>query len=405
MQKTHLNLGGSFLKTIRSEIWEILRLFMRNLKNFFRLRRELTFLENKQVEDMRIETNNQRMITALILIFYMQILNLAANLVLRHHEENTIYFVAASVFSLLVCIVYSAIYFLSKCWYKGIIIKKRRFYISFWVFISIGTFIFAFYDLLESKSLTNFLVIITGAAIIPILNLTEASFIILLNLVLEIASIVLLGYSPNLIGRSILLTFSGIFVSQMFFISYISSVMYQKKLKEYAETDSLTDLPNRRALEAWFEDNKADFIRRRIGITFAIIDIDNFKDYNDRYGHLCGDDCLKIVADCITTVFEKSNGMICRFGGEEFIVILEGVDENHALKCFVLLKNLIQNRAAVMPLPLSSGKITVSVGIAFGQIDPDTGFDTLLEQADRALYTAKESGKNMIVSDDGSIYV
>jgi diguanylate cyclase (GGDEF)-like protein len=165
-------------------------------------------------------------------------------------------------------------------------------------------------------------------------------------------------------------------------------------LSALATTDSLTGLPNRRL----FDDRLAAAWKRalRDGSSIAIvaIDVDLFKKYNDRFGHPAGDDCLKQVAAAIGEG-RRQVDVAARIGGEEFALLLSDVD---AFGAAVLAERV---RAAVERLgldhPLSKfGVVTISLGIAAGSPTQWRDTEQLLSAADRALYEAKESGRNRI---------
>ena len=167
-----------------------------------------------------------------------------------------------------------------------------------------------------------------------------------------------------------------------------------RELERLSSTDPLTGLPNRRFLDQTLA---AEFNRsRRHQLSFAVvmIDIDHFKHVNDEHGHLVGDEVLRRVAGVIG---ERVRATDCggRYGGEEFLVVLTNNDAPGAL---VFSERL---RAAVEDLEVDSGQgqsvsVTLSIGVAaWSSYSPD--FETVIAQADRALYEAKARGRNQVV--------
>jgi diguanylate cyclase (GGDEF)-like protein len=126
-----------------------------------------------------------------------------------------------------------------------------------------------------------------------------------------------------------------------------------------------------------------------------MIDIDYFKLYNDTYGHLGGDDCLRQVAQTLLVKLKRKNDFVGRYGGEEFMVILPGVDHHDALNLAEALRSGVQ----ALGIPHSQSKndkvVTISLGISslthFNSADQP---DMLIHCADQALYQAKHSGRN-----------
>ncbi len=159
-------------------------------------------------------------------------------------------------------------------------------------------------------------------------------------------------------------------------------------------TDSLTGLSNRRffdnALEVEFSRHK------RFGsqLSLIILDVDHFKKYNDHYGHLQGDDCLRQIARILKHVVERAPDIVARYGGEEFVIILPDTDLHGAE---VLAGRLAESllRAAIPHVTSeTSAYVTISLGIATAGNHALTNGSQLVTLADRALYQAKEKGRN-----------
>jgi diguanylate cyclase (GGDEF)-like protein len=164
-----------------------------------------------------------------------------------------------------------------------------------------------------------------------------------------------------------------------------------QRLEQLSITDPLTGVANRRRLEEVLD---AEWQRARAmasPISFAMIDIDYFKQYNDHYGHAAGDRCLQRVA---ARVREQVRGtdLVARYGGEEFAVVMPGMNLERAVAAAERL------RKAVMTLPESDGRqlVTVSIGVA-ATIPPQRGtWNQLVESADGELYRAKRGGRNQV---------
>ena len=155
-------------------------------------------------------------------------------------------------------------------------------------------------------------------------------------------------------------------------------------------TDPLTGLYNRRH----FQDNlEREFLRaKRYGneLSFAIIDVDNFKKINDNYGHSFGDYVLKEVAYLISQTFRKTD-LVFRYGGEEFAIIITETSKENAI---VPLERLRQS-ISEYPFDFDSNKINVTVSIGVADVSDETETtQKLFEDADKALYIAKNNGKN-----------
>lgn len=163
------------------------------------------------------------------------------------------------------------------------------------------------------------------------------------------------------------------------------------ELEVISTTDALTGLRNRRAFDAKLLEEHQRNARSRQPFSLLLLDVDHFKSYNDTFGHQAGDDVLGEIARILQYTV-RSYDMAARYGGEEFAVILPDTDKPGAME---LAERL---RLAIERAEWLNRKITVSVGVAtlgFGQSIP-----ALIEEADRALYTAKERGRNRVVDAD-----
>jgi len=168
---------------------------------------------------------------------------------------------------------------------------------------------------------------------------------------------------------------------------------YAAALDQIAHSDPLTQIPNRRQFD--------DRINKLIALaplantppTVILIDVDYFKKYNDRYGHLVGDECLIRVAQALTHAVRNASGdLVARYGGEEFVVVLSDVTLGVAQDVAVRIQNEI-NRLAIPHADSDiADHVTISQGIA--QWEKDESVESLLTRADKALYLSKEQGRN-----------
>jgi diguanylate cyclase (GGDEF)-like protein len=171
----------------------------------------------------------------------------------------------------------------------------------------------------------------------------------------------------------------------------------EKELAQLAATDSLTGVANRRTLDQTLRHEWFRAQRSGKPLSVLMIDADHFKAFNDRHGHQGGDDALRAVAKVICANVRRPTDLVARYGGEEFSVILAETDRAGAQQ---IAENI---RAAVEQLPLRAGDetpITVSIGIATWTAATESGLESLLFSADKALYQAKESGRNRVVAAD-----
>ncbi|ASW00901.1 GGDEF domain-containing protein [Paraburkholderia aromaticivorans] len=173
----------------------------------------------------------------------------------------------------------------------------------------------------------------------------------------------------------------------------------QVLLTGLTQTDSLTGLKNRRALDEFLE-NEWGRLKRNDGcLSVLFVDADNFKQYNDRHGHAQGDIALKHLAACITRHARRRGDLAARYGGEEFVVVLPDTDENGAVRIAEAIRVEVERGRPTAPhgaLP----RFTVSIGCATGRRSHPSSLNELTNSADLALYAAKRSGRNAVVRAD-----
>jgi diguanylate cyclase (GGDEF)-like protein len=164
-------------------------------------------------------------------------------------------------------------------------------------------------------------------------------------------------------------------------------------LEELALTDSLTGLPNRRALELWAARELSGAARHGFSFWVMIADLDHFKSINDRYGHEAGDLVLKRFADLLRMNTRASN-MCGRIGGEEFVAVLTHAERQNVQVAIDRIRQ--QFEAERFSFSGSTVRVTASFGVANFQGKKAREFDQVLREADAALYTAKRGGRNRL---------
>lgn len=179
-------------------------------------------------------------------------------------------------------------------------------------------------------------------------------------------------------------------------MKYVQDMLKKKNeiLDNMANYDTLTELKNRRCMLKILEDEFLNYQNTNQGFFIAIGDIDNFKNFNDTYGHDCGDIVLKKVSSILKKNFENDIGEVSRWGGEEFLIILKIQDENEAKK---ILNDTIQEiRDFNILYNKTNLKVTITIGVSYLGNSNDT-IDEILKQADKNLYYGKKNGKNCII--------
>ncbi len=170
-----------------------------------------------------------------------------------------------------------------------------------------------------------------------------------------------------------------------------NALLYHKALTQ-ARRDPLTEICNRAAFDEAIDKEFSSYRRHQADFSLMIIDIDHFKSVNDTYGHIAGDKVLKSVANLIRSSIRRSDEVF-RYGGEEFVVILSNTKQGGAKFIAERVRKEIEKLTVLLDHEI---KVTASIGIASSELMKDVT-DTL-EYADRALYQAKDQGRNQVVT-------
>ncbi len=174
-------------------------------------------------------------------------------------------------------------------------------------------------------------------------------------------------------------------------ISVAKSSKLAQQLEDLSLTDALTGLANRRHLDESLDSEWKRASRHEEPLTVMMVDVDFFKPFNDKFGHVAGDQCLRQIATALSSFTHRSGELAARYGGEEFVLLYPMMTAAQAGPHAQKLLDRIQGLA----IPNVSGEpVTVSIGIATCSWIAGTDVATLLRQADEALYDAKENGRN-----------
>ncbi|MGI6551544.1 MAG: sensor domain-containing diguanylate cyclase [Bacillota bacterium] len=170
-----------------------------------------------------------------------------------------------------------------------------------------------------------------------------------------------------------------------------------RQLTELSNKDSLTGIPNRRCFDATLEHEYSRLRRSKSKLSVILLDIDHFKEYNDYYGHVMGDDCLRQVGKVLTSCISRSVDLAARYGGEEFACILPDTDIHGAVKIAERIRQRIQDLKIEHKKSSVSEFVTASFGVITVRYSPKVSLADIVAMADKLLYKAKVSGRNRIV--------
>jgi diguanylate cyclase (GGDEF)-like protein len=197
--------------------------------------------------------------------------------------------------------------------------------------------------------------------------------------------------------RMILANVLGFSVINTLFRSQRIQFAQNRLLQHLLSTDSLTGIANRRHFDHMLREEWRRCARNGTPLSLLMIDVDYFKRYNDYLGHVQGDECLRRLAAILTRVGRRPGDLVARYGGEEFVYLLPDTNAEGAVEVAERLRADVQAAGISHPASPLGLCVTVSIGVASAQ-PPAGALNDLVALADRALYVAKEEGRNRIVA-------
>ena len=208
------------------------------------------------------------------------------------------------------------------------------------------------------------------------------------------------GDSAHLVLGATTVILAGMMLrsAQDFSRLFMESAHLRARLERQASIDPLTCLANRREFERVFDREWRAGAREGTPVSVLALDADHFKIYNDHYGHVQGDDCLRQIGRCLSSSLNRPKDLAARIGGEEFVVLLPGIGTEGAVEVATRIRDAVRTAAIPHELSPLSDRVTLSIGTASTIPSADTTSQELLERADRALYQAKEAGRDRVCS-------
>ena len=174
------------------------------------------------------------------------------------------------------------------------------------------------------------------------------------------------------------------------------------ELSKHSNIDALTGIANRRAFDQFLDDSIEQSTRHRLDLSLILIDIDYFKTYNDKYGHIAGDEALQEVATCINSAMRRAGDLLARYGGEEFAVVLPHSDSKSARALAKRINDAIWAAKIEHLGQPDQKRITVSMGVISVKFTDNRIINArdLIHQADKNLYSAKQQGRNVFICSE-----
>ena len=377
--------------------------------NFFKV----NYLGDITIQDIEIirlkiaQYNVQRIVPLCLIIILFEIFNIVMGAIGNLSFRANYFYISGQLFliSIAILFLWLANYLLSK--HESSINKLTYCYRAFWLSLCFGMLMFSFIDVEAIGFPANCLLFTGLVAITTISSIKEAFIIFTINSSLNLMIFGNFGFKPHFLEVIFLVNVSGFLLSQMIHKTYVNAGIkayihtkkiedLNKQLAQASEHDYLTNLLNKRGLEehlnlAWAYCKRNN---KKVGMLF--FDVDYFKNYNDAYGHFEGDKVLSKIGSCIKDCFKRETDIICRVGGEEFLVFLSDISDDDIQKMAFRVRNNLENLKIKTANNEVSEYLTFSIGIATAEPKDEDKANDLIMAADQALYFAKESGRNCI---------
>ncbi|MFN3075876.1 MAG: diguanylate cyclase [Alphaproteobacteria bacterium] len=183
--------------------------------------------------------------------------------------------------------------------------------------------------------------------------------------------------------------------------THLDLKIYRDLLWDLSLKDEMTGIGNRRRFDETLEKEWSRGIRLHGPLSLIMIDVDHFKAYNDHYGHLAGDECLRKVAGAMKRGVTRATDLVARYGGEEFVCLMPDTDLAGACAVGELLRTRINELRIAHAFSSAAPHVTASMGVATMVPTREVHATRLIEEADSRLYIAKHGGRNRIVSGNG----
>lgn len=285
--------------------------------------------------------------------------------------------------------------------YRSVMLRKRRRIREvnrlFWLIQYLTIALLSIFAPNELEAQLEVVVFMAVLALVPLFEFKEVMVTLGFETVLLIMHIGLSTLGAEHLVNAFLIMILCAIISVQFYHAYQrkeTDATVISSAKNQAETDPMTKLLNRRGLERRVMQVWPASIRERLSAAVIMLDIDNFKKFNDTFGHGEGDECIKMIAGALSSVVVRPCDYVARVGGEEFLILLNGLTEKEAIDMAVMSKKAVEERK----MPHAPGNflpyVTVSMGLSFAEaVVPEVDFWELRNEADKALYQAKEAGK------------
>lgn len=275
--------------------------------------------------------------------------------------------------------------------------------VSFWGVFIVCMMFFSLSELQSKHTSYNFFVTLLAVAVIPLFDAFQVMGLLTASTTVYLLIARGIFRDPFHVQVVTCMEIADVVISQMIYIGAKNSFILRMRLKEQSERDVLTGLLNRRGMEDRLIGMRGVSAGTGVPIGVMMIDVDYFKNFNDTYGHVYGDYCLKKIADFIKGYVGEKGGIAVRYGGEEVAVYVPATDMEVLLRYAGEIKDRVHAMEMSTNEAGGTAHITVSVGVDLYVDGQDDTTAQALNRADKSLYIAKEDGRDRVAADGATV--
>lgn len=357
-------------------------------------------LEHQELNEYLIRDNINHMLIVSIILMLIS----AVKIILRMKK---IWFADIGITMLFISLVSILLWYFVHCNLIQNLKAQKVIYITFWLLINLVGLKELYSQIQVYQSIIYFylfMYLLTGFYIGSIIDII---FFIGFDTMI---TIVMLTTTPRIemntklhIAVTIMIAFVSVIIMTSRSYHYIIEKKEQFTIRTLGGVDRLTNLLNRRGFDEKLAPIWGQWSDIRKTIVAIMVDIDYFKNYNDTYGHIAGDQCLKDVSECIYDIASRKTDLIVRYGGEEIVIVLTNQNEEECIEVALAIQERINSLNIKAGEKATYPNVTVSMGVASMLANPNNTIYDLIEKADEQLYYSKNGGRNAITMNNISI--
>ena len=346
----------------------------------------------REIEADRIHTNYIRIIPATVVLLIVEICGMIwATWTNIKFDYGKGFLWSCGIFAFVsVCIILAIEVDLRRSFLSNK--KKKSVYIAYWVLYMFEALSFSVMEYLDRGAINNYITFMIIFTFLPVIEPIPKLCVFVISMATEVYLILFTDGEIGTIIVCIALAVAGFLCSHIRFFYYMANALVNKKLEFSANGDPLTEFMNRRGFERRITSMRGFCDANGYDVCFIMIDIDNFKKFNDEHGHIKGDVCIQEVAKCIRKHFVRPTDLCVRYGGEEFLVVTAQKNVPALVEYLTkVLKDISDIKIEGIKEP-----VTVSVGVYASLNSKKKSTQYFIERADEQLYHAKSSEKNCV---------